>query len=130
MKTRGGPGAPPGMVAVQTTTADGKPAVVMLQQAQQGTWVPPSSEAMLKTPAVEANTGLSPVSTRMGWGETRAVSEYSEAGTRSSTAASLQGQPVAAEAPAAAVVVEDLKPDPRGGKTATWMARHSYYEMG
>lgn len=125
------PGGPMGMgmVAVQTQTADGKPAVVMLTQAQaqqQGMWT---------------LEGPSPVSLRdvkgLGW-DARSVSEYSDAESRRLSAGSARRESASmVEMDALVQQQQEKKPvapkatvDPRGARTVTWFARHSIYEMG
>lgn len=109
MKATGGGGGGangPAMVAVQTQTADGKPAVVMLAGGQ----------------------GVSPVSLRdlkdMRW-ETQSVSEYSELESKRMSAATTRSNGTMEQEVVAKTPVE-----PRGGRTVTWFARHSIYEMG
>lgn len=128
--TFGGPG---GMVAVQTVTADGKPAVVMMThaQAQQGTWGTLGGDVV----------GPSPVSTRslktQGW-DVRSVSDYSVAGeenprhTAATMATERRESLMAAVMAVHEVHEEAVTPveEPRGGRTVTWYGRHSIYEMG
>ncbi|KAJ4423142.1 hypothetical protein N0V82_002136 [Gnomoniopsis sp. IMI 355080] len=109
MKATGadGPGAGgPPMVAVQTQTADGKPAVVMLAGGQT---VSPMSLRDLKN---------------MRW-DTQSVSEFGELESKRLSASTTRsngtiGQEIVVKKPV----------DPRGERTATWFARHSIYEMG
>lgn len=112
MKATGGDGAGTGgapmppMVAVQTQTADGKPAVVMLAGGQT---VSPLSLRDLKN---------------MRW-DTQSVSEFSELESKRLSASTTRSNGTMEQENVAKKPVE-----PRGQRTATWFARHSIYEMG
>lgn len=109
MRATGGSGAGaggPAMVAVQTQTADGKPAVVMLAGGQT----------------------VSPVSMRdlkdVRW-DAQSVSEYSELESKRQSVATTRSNGSIQQSKAASTQAE-----PREGRTVTWFARHSIYEMG
>lgn len=109
MKATGGGGAGaggPAMVAVQTQTADGKPAVLMLAGGQT----------------------VSPVSMRdlkdVRW-DAQSVSEYSELESKRQSVATTRSNGTIQQSNVASAQTE-----PREGRTVTWFARHSIYEMG
>lgn len=106
----GGGGGAPGPLAV--TTVDGRPAMVIL--TRQGAW-PTAGGGEYTDGSLGGPSPVSQYLRDMGW-ETRTVasSEYSGQETR---------RPSEVASPA------DRTPVERGGRTATWLGRHSIYEM-
>lgn len=96
----------PAMVTIQTQTADGKPAVVMLAGGQT----------------------ISPLSLRdlkiMKW-DSQSVSEFSELESKRLSAMTTRSNRTMEQGNVAKKPVEQ-----RGERTATWFARHSIYELG
>lgn len=121
----GAGGAPgPGMVAVQTQTADGKPAMVMLAGGQ-GPMLQLADGRMWdgEGPLLSSLPDLKKAA---GW-ETRSLSDFSEL----EDSKRLSGSTTRSDGAATTQEGAAKKPvDPRGGRTITWFARHSIYEMG
>lgn len=121
-----------GMVAVQAQTADGKPAVVMLTQAQaqqQGMWtmegpspvrVKNMKEMCWDAGSVSDNGEAEGLSRGLSRGSARRESVSVVQKTMTTGPQEEEEKPVVTKAPV----------NPRGGKTMTWFARHSIYEMG